>query len=176
MKQILATLILACAVFTASAQYENTKMKIGQLAPDLTLRDTAGKEVKLSKLIKGKIVLLDFWASWCHPCRLASPKVVELYKRYSDKKFKNTKKGFIIVSVSLDQDKGAWIKAIQQDGLVWPYHISDLGGWRSVAASTYGVEFIPQSMLIGPDGKIMAKYQAIELVEPDLQKQLKSGN
>jgi len=173
MKQLITTLLLACSVLTANAQYANTKIQTGQKAPELELKDTAGKAVKLSEITKGKIVLLDFWASWCHPCRLANPRVVELYKRYSDKKFKTAKKGFTIVSVSLDQDKSKWIEAIQKDGLVWPNHISDLGGWRSVAASTYGVEFIPQAMLIGADGKIVATYTSAEQAEADLQKMLK---
>lgn len=164
---------MATAVFTAHAQYENTKIKVGQQAPELEMQDTSGKTVKLSELMKGHIVLVDFWASWCHPCRMANPRVVELYNHYKDKKFKGAKKGFTIVSVSLDQQKGAWLKAIQQDGLVWSDHISDLAGWRSKAASVYGVEFIPQSMLVGPDGKVIGKYTAPEGAEADLQKRLK---
>ena len=173
MKKILATLLLACSVLAANAQYENTKIKIGEKAPELELKDTSGKTVKLSELSKGKVVLLDFWASWCHPCRLANPRVVELYNRYKDKKFKNSKKGFTVISVSLDQQKDAWLKAIRQDGLIWPDHMSDLGGWQSKAAEIYGVQFIPQAMLIGADGKVIAKYTATEAAEADLQKMLK---
>jgi thiol-disulfide isomerase/thioredoxin len=102
------------------------------------------------------MVLIDFWASWCGPCRRENPNVVDAYKKYKNAKFKNAK-GFTVYSVSLDKNKAAWIKAIQQDGLEWPYHVSDLKFWNSEAAKIYGVNSIPTNWLIDANGIIVAK-------------------
>lgn len=173
MKKIIPALLLVLTTFAARAQYENTKIKTGEKAPQLTLTNPEDKKLSLQDITKGKVVLIDFWASWCRPCRMANPRLVQLYERYKDKSFKNAPGGFTIVSISLDQKKDAWVKAITDDGLVWPYHLSDLAGWKSEAALTYGVEFIPQAFLVGPDGKILAKYNFAEQAEADLQKMLK---
>ena len=109
--------------------------------------DVNGNNISLSSL-RGKIVLLDFWASWCGPCRKENPFVVNLYN-----KFKN--EGFDIYSVSLDNDKNKWINAIQQDGLVWKNHVSDLNGWQSAGAAKYMVRSIPQTFLIDKNGTII---------------------
>lgn len=125
-------------------------VKIGMDAPEISLPDPSGKVRSLSSL-KGKVVLLDFWASWCGPCRRSNPHVVEMYNKYKDK-------GFDVFSVSLDRPDGkqAWISAIQQDGLVWPNHVSDLKFWDSAPAALYGVHAIPKTFLIGKDGKVVA--------------------
>lgn len=170
MKKILATLVLACSVFMANAQYENTKIQVGQKAPELVLNTPDGTTMKLSDINKGRIVLLDFWASWCHPCRMNNPGLVKLYKEFSNKKFKNASKGFTVVSVSLDKFKDAWVKAIADDNLTWPYQLSDLGYWTSKAAATYGVEFIPQAFLIDANGKVLAKYNIAEEASDELKK------
>lgn len=172
MRKVLITLFLTLGVYVSHAQYENTTVKPGQKAPELVYNGPDGKPVKLSEINKGRVVLLDFWASWCRPCRAANPQVVKLYKEYSNKKFKNAKKGFTIVSVSLDQNKEAWIGAIKADGLEWPNHMSDLGGWQSGAASTYGIQFIPQAFLLGPDGKVIGWYMSAEQAEEDIKKLL----
>lgn len=172
MRKVLITLFLTLGVYVSHAQYENTTVKAGQKAPELVYNGPDGKPVKLSEINKGRVVLLDFWASWCRPCRAANPQVVKLYKEYSNKKFKNAKKGFTIVSVSLDQNKEAWIGAIKADGLEWPNHMSDLGGWQSGAASTYGIQFIPQAFLLGPDGKVIGWYMSAEQAEEDIKKLL----
>ena len=103
---------------------------------------------------------------------MANPGLVEFYKKYSAKKFKNAKKGFSIVSVSLDKDKQPWIDAIKKDNLIWPYHISDLGGWQSKPAADYGVMFVPQCFLIDDNGVIIGKYNRAEECIGDLEKMM----
>ncbi len=122
---------------------------VGNIAPELAFNDPEGKTRKLSDL-RGKVVLLDFWASWCGPCRKENPHVVAMYHKYHDK-------GFEIFSVSLDKDKNAWKGAIAKDGLVWPNHVSDLKGWASAAAKIYGVNSIPCTFLLDREGHILAR-------------------
>ena len=122
---------------------------IGSIAPDLEFPNPDGKMMKLSDL-RGKYVLIDFWASWCGPCRKENPNVVAMYHKYKDK-------GFEIFSVSLDRDKMGWISAIEKDKLVWTNHVSDLKYWSSEAARIYGVKSIPSTFFIDKDGRILAK-------------------
>jgi peroxiredoxin len=121
---------------------------IGQPAPDFTQNDTAGRPVSLSSF-RGKYVLLDFWASWCGPCRQESPAVVAAYQNYHTK-------GFEIVGVSLDQNEKSWKKAIRDDKLTWT-HVSDLKYWSNALVKLYGVEGVPQNFLIDPQGNIIAR-------------------
>lgn len=150
----------------AGQQMSTEKIKVGEMAPEISLPDPTGKTRNLSDL-KGKVVLLDFWASWCGPCRRANPQVVEVYNKYKDK-------GFDVFSVSLDgadprsgmpaeqakakeaDGKKKWISAIEQDQLSWKNHVSDLKHWGSAPAAVYGVTGIPKTFLIGRDGKIIA--------------------
>lgn len=123
-------------------------VSIGSEAPEIALPTPAGPIMRLSDL-RGKYVLIDFWASWCGPCRRENPNVIKTYANYKDK-------GFEIFGVSLDQEKSAWINAIAKDQLTWP-HVSDLQYWNSVAAQAYQVSSIPMTFLLDPQGKVIAK-------------------
>jgi len=137
---------------------------VGQFAPEISLPSPEGKEIALSSL-KGKLVLIDFWASWCGPCRKEMPNVVKIYS-----KFKN--KGFEIYGVSLDQDKEKWMEAITKDGINWP-QVSDLKYWDNVAARIYNVQGIPYTVLIDKDGKIIAKNLRGQELEKKIAEVLK---
>lgn len=131
--------------------YEKTRNMLlaGMEAPEIEMLDRNGQKRRLSDL-RGKVVLVDFWASWCRPCRMENPNVVRLYHKYHDQ-------GFEVFSVSLDKGREDWLAAIQQDGLVWDNHVSDLKGWTSSGGKTYGISSIPATVLIAPDGTILAR-------------------
>jgi thiol-disulfide isomerase/thioredoxin len=176
MKKLLMTLAAAICLHAAVyAQYENTTIVKGKPAPELAFNNPEGEKLKLSEINKGRIVLLDFWASWCRPCRMASPGLVAIYEKYKDTKFKGAKKGFTVVSVSLDNNTDAWKKAIETDKLSWSYHMSDPGGWQSKPAEIYGIQYIPQAFLLGPDGKVIGKYNLAEEAAGDIEKLANDG-
>lgn len=131
----------------------------GKPAPAFSLPDTKGKKVSLSSF-KGKYVLVDFWASWCTPCRAENPNIVAAFNKYKNK-------NFTILGVSLDENKKQWLEAIAKDNLKWQ-HVSDLGGWNSSVVSLYNIKSIPSNVLLDPQGNIVAK----DLRGVDLENQL----
>lgn len=143
-------------------QLEN--VEIGKVAPEFSLPDTAGVDVSLSDF-RGKYVLLDFWASWCPPCRKENPNVVSAYQQYKDK-------NFTVLGISLDKDKAKWLKAIQDDNLTWT-HVSDLKYWDSEIPALYGVRGIPANVLLDPNGVIIAKNIKEEALHDKLKEVLK---
>jgi thiol-disulfide isomerase/thioredoxin len=149
-----------------SAQLEDYAATTGgtMAAPEISLPNPDGKQLRLSDL-KGKVVLIDFWASWCKPCRMENPNVVRLYN-----KFKN--KGFEVFSVSLDDNPEAWKQAIKADGLSWKNHVSDLMGWQSSMVQLYGIQGIPHTVLINREGKIIGLKLRGQQLEQKLEEVL----
>jgi peroxiredoxin len=141
MKNVIAFVLLMSS-FSVQAQ-----VKAGQPAPEIALPNAAGDTIALSSL-KGKVVLIDFWASWCRPCRISNPHVVKLYNKYKDK-------GFEVFGVSIDSKKNDWLRAVKQDKITYT-QVIDNGGWNAASAARYGVEGIPATFLLDKDGRIIA--------------------
>ncbi len=142
-------------------------INIGEQAPNLSYPNPEGKIISLYSL-RGKIVLIDFWASWCSPCRRENPKLVAVYKELKDKKFSKGD-GFTVYSISCDRTKKDWTEAIVKDQLIWGNHVSDLKGWEAEATYTYNISAIPSNILIDGDGIILVKDLHVETLRTYLE-------
>lgn len=173
-------LIASILVYTALSAHhirlhpQKPVLGIGDLAPEIAIPDTSRTKTLRLRDLRGYYVLVDFWASWCRPCRMENPYLVDLWKQYGQAKFKNAK-GFRIFSVSLDNNALAWKKAIHDDKLDWPWHVSDLKGWKCSAALDYGVNKIPTNFLLDPKGIVVARGLRGLALSEELNKYLKSG-
>jgi len=149
--------ITACLFFISVST--SAQVKVGQMAPDIALPDASGSVVKLSSL-KGKVVLVDFWASWCRPCRASIPAVVKLYDAYKTK-------GFEVYGVSIDEKKKSWLNAIREDNINYT-QVNDKAGWYAKVTEVYGVNEIPSTFLLNKNGEVVA----VNLEGAELEKKI----
>ena len=153
MKKIISLTLIICFISCLQClsqskdKSKQTGLNFGDLAPELMYKNTNDKTIKLSSL-RGKIVLIEFWASWCRPCRVENPNLVALHKKMSPK-------GFKIIGISLDKKKSSWLQAIEDDGLIWD-HVSHLKYWEDPIAKEYHVKQLPASLLLDKEGRIVA--------------------
>jgi len=163
--------LFLCFLITSFKEKDKTGLREGEMAPEIALPTPKGDTLRLSSL-RGHMVLVHFWASWCEPCRHDSRDLVQLYEKYRDKEF-NSGQGFIVLYVSLDESKTEWEKAIKEDGLDPKYNVSDLKRWKSSAVQEYRVGFVPDNFLIDGNGKILVMGNIIHTLRNFISAEVK---
>ena len=166
---ILSLLLSLISITTLLGQKNLKGITIGEIAPDFELPNTQDSIIKLSDL-RGNVVLIDFWATWCSPCRQKNPRIKQIYDNHKDNTFKNGEKELIVLFVSLDKNKTIWEQTIANDSIGMFTHVSDLKGWRNVAAKKYNVKKIPATLLIDGEGRILAINPSTRELEKKLRK------
>lgn len=164
-------LVLLVVAFIGNYIYRMPKFGHGEIAPEFQHQLINGDDFRLSEL-QGHYVLLDFWGSWCGPCRRENPELVALYNKFHDAQFKDAK-SFEIVSIAVETSEARWKKAIQQDGLIWPYHIAEMQRFKSPIVSAYGVKEIPTKYFINPSGEIISTNASVNTIEEYLTEKSK---
>lgn len=164
--------LLIIIVSSVSACSNGQRVVQGAKAPNLLLPDSSGNIIELASLkANGQLILVDFWASWCKPCREAHPELIQLYQKYKDTQFKHAK-GFTVYSVSLDDDRNKWLNAVKKDKLPFPYLVNDLKGFDSSCMETYQFQVIPSSFLIDERGIIVSRNPTLKWLDYELKQKL----
>lgn len=171
-KEILLIIVIVIAVFLAKKWYQTPSHSAGTPAPEFTAKLINGDSIKLSQF-KGSYVLLEFWGSWCGPCRANNRQLTQLHQKFSTAKFESAK-GFEMISIGIETDRDQWERAILKDKLFWPYHVSDIQRFGDHVAALYGIREIPASILINPEGLIIGvnlpNAQLVEILTRKLKK------
>jgi thiol-disulfide isomerase/thioredoxin len=170
---------IALFLFISAALFGQKKanlegIEMGDKAPEIELPNVNGEDFKLSQL-EGKLVLVNFWASWCAPCRKKSPEMIEIFEKYKDTDFEDGESGFEIVNVSLDKNQVAWENSIEKDGIGAFMNVGDMKGWKSATAKTYNIRKIPSSVLLDGKGKIIALNMSTQDLNKKLKRMKKGG-